>query len=532
MEAVKQLLGFSKPVAPERVPTDTVITLYNYDDTYANRNVAFDFTMQFDEVLDADKLAEALWRLVEKPGWRKLGARLRLNNAGKLEYHVPAQFTKERPPINFTKASYEMSREEHPVMKNLPRPTGRLEAFNVEKPLREALQLENHTCLLADWIYADVAQLGLHVCTFTDATFVTVTWLHTLLDAMSRNILFKAWVAMLEGREEDVPEFFGYDSNPLQKLGAPPDKVEAAESQTPKIEESVLRPKLMRGLSLGRFIFNMIWENVFYPREHFRMICMPASYLTSLRARAFKDLETLDPSLLTLNSSTGKPFLSDGDILCAWLTQLITRSNSTLSTASAASRTQLVINIFGVRDLISQPSDGFAAIIPKGQAYIGNCISGISSLIPMRDFLTLPLGHIAAQVRRDLTTQTTRAQIEATIRLGHKPDGSFQTPLFGPGDANLSVFSNWTKAKLFETDFSAAVVGEARTLKKQGRRGKPVYLHLDPISGRISLRGSGNCFGTDGEGNVWFGPTVREEFTRNLDALIREMDREEYGDAA
>lgn len=67
------------PVAPERVPTDTVIPLYRLDDTFPNRSLAFEFTMQFDEVLDPDKLADALWRLFEKPGWRRLGGRLRLN---------------------------------------------------------------------------------------------------------------------------------------------------------------------------------------------------------------------------------------------------------------------------------------------------------------------------------------------------------------------------------------------------------------------------------------------------------------------
>jgi hypothetical protein len=35
--------------------------------------------MIFDDVLDADKLSGALWKLLDRPGWKKLGARLRLN---------------------------------------------------------------------------------------------------------------------------------------------------------------------------------------------------------------------------------------------------------------------------------------------------------------------------------------------------------------------------------------------------------------------------------------------------------------------
>jgi hypothetical protein len=69
----------SKPVAPERVLTDTVIPLFDRDDTRTNRSISLEFTMVFDEVLDAEKLSGALWRLFERPGWRKLGARLRLN---------------------------------------------------------------------------------------------------------------------------------------------------------------------------------------------------------------------------------------------------------------------------------------------------------------------------------------------------------------------------------------------------------------------------------------------------------------------
>jgi hypothetical protein len=67
-----------KPIAPERVPTDEVIPLFSRDDTAPNRAVALEFTMVFEDVMDAEQLSGALWKLLERPGWRKLGARLRL----------------------------------------------------------------------------------------------------------------------------------------------------------------------------------------------------------------------------------------------------------------------------------------------------------------------------------------------------------------------------------------------------------------------------------------------------------------------
>lgn len=69
----------SKSVGPELVPTDIVIPLFHRDDTRTNKNIMLEFTMKFDDVMDAEKLSGALWKLLERPGWRKLGARLRLN---------------------------------------------------------------------------------------------------------------------------------------------------------------------------------------------------------------------------------------------------------------------------------------------------------------------------------------------------------------------------------------------------------------------------------------------------------------------
>jgi hypothetical protein len=75
-----------KPSAPARVLTDTIVPLFDRDDTRSYRKISFQLTMKFEEVLDADKLSGALWQLLERPGWRKLGARLRLNVCVSLKY--------------------------------------------------------------------------------------------------------------------------------------------------------------------------------------------------------------------------------------------------------------------------------------------------------------------------------------------------------------------------------------------------------------------------------------------------------------
>jgi hypothetical protein len=68
-----------RPAASERVPTDTIIPLFDRDDNAINKAISLDFTMVFDAVMAAEKISGALWKLLDRPGLKKLGARLRLN---------------------------------------------------------------------------------------------------------------------------------------------------------------------------------------------------------------------------------------------------------------------------------------------------------------------------------------------------------------------------------------------------------------------------------------------------------------------
>jgi hypothetical protein len=425
-----------------------------------------------------------------------------LQSAGKLEYHVPAHYTQDRPPMNYTHSTEALPISQHHLGASLPHVNGKLQVLDDTGHFRVLTDAESNTTVLEDWIYTDKAQLGLHIINFEDATLVTITWLHTLLDAMGRHALLRAWQAVLEGREDDVPEFIGYDSDPLAKLG----------SNT--AEEFVLKDKLLGRFSMARFIFNFIWEAYFYPVEEGRMVCMPASYFAKIKAQAFADLATLDKSKLTINSTTGKPFLSDGDILTAWFMRLITRTNP--SVASSPARTITVMNVFGMRDLMrtSEPP-----LLPKNGAYIHNCVTAMLSLFTVRDFTTWPLGHVAAQIRADLVTQGTRPQIEAGQRLAAANGGM---AMYGTGDMALSTMTNWTKAKLFETDFSSAIVKEAVRQGNPKARGKPRYIHpFATASKGLSVRGSGNCVGVDADGNIWMGALLRKE---NVPAFVRAVE--------
>ena len=74
---------WQRRTTPARVPTDTVVGLKFLDDSLINRHFVMNTLYIFDDVFDTDKLRCSLERLVEREGFRKLGARLRKN----VRYH-------------------------------------------------------------------------------------------------------------------------------------------------------------------------------------------------------------------------------------------------------------------------------------------------------------------------------------------------------------------------------------------------------------------------------------------------------------
>lgn len=75
------MFGFlsSQPKAPQRVPTDHVVPVGFFDDTIIFRTFVLYTLFVFDDVLDVQKLHSSLERVVSRPGWNKMGARLRRN---------------------------------------------------------------------------------------------------------------------------------------------------------------------------------------------------------------------------------------------------------------------------------------------------------------------------------------------------------------------------------------------------------------------------------------------------------------------
>jgi hypothetical protein len=78
MSLLRYLLGASTArVPPPPIESDDVYPTYMLDDTKTLRGLVLTWTLQFNDVLDAEKLHSSLSTLLEIGDWRKIGGRLR-----------------------------------------------------------------------------------------------------------------------------------------------------------------------------------------------------------------------------------------------------------------------------------------------------------------------------------------------------------------------------------------------------------------------------------------------------------------------
>ncbi|KAH7551117.1 hypothetical protein BM1_09991 [Bipolaris maydis] len=446
-----------RPRAPPLVESDTVIRVHSLDDVPHHSAMAMDLTLSFHDVLSPDKLKSSLEILINLEGWRKLGARCRRNATGKLEYHIPSTFTLERPAFLFASSACEGSIRDHPAACQLS-PPGSLQ-FPAVHPISTAALHDfathpNHPHKLEDWLYTDRPLLSVSVVTFADATLLTLGWSHIVMDIGGYEALMKSWIAVLNGREENVLPFVGFSEDPIANLAVK----ESADSY-------LLFPKTLTGWGFLRFVFNYFCEKIFYPLETDYVVSIPQTFVQGLKEEATQYLERCSPSLDTC--------ISDGDILCALMTKL-TISSQSLS----EKRTVHQINVFDLRGILE---DAF----PKDACYMGNACLSASTFFTVDELLNQPLAATALRIRESLQQQRILPQIHASIALRNQLS---RRPILGPADQIFVPFSNWHKFRLCELDFRAAIVGRdggSRARVEGDTLGRPYLVKLFPHKNNI-----------------------------------------------
>ncbi|KAL3587656.1 hypothetical protein FPOAC2_13554 [Fusarium poae] len=480
MNSLWGMLG--KPAVP-RVDTDDVYPLHMLDNTKTLRSIVVTWTLRFDDVLDADKLHNALARLLDMSDWRKLGGRMRLSEKGVAEIHVPRLFTADRPPVAFSCETHTMGIEEHELAQTLPKATDELSIQRDPGDFLAFAARHDAPQTPDDFLYYDVPLLSLHVTAFTNATLVGLSWPHALMDVMGQQALLRAWSLVLAGREVDVPAV----------LGAREDALCAAADASGSAEELKVAKQQLKGISLMRFGLRFAWDMVSGPAAEGRTIYMPASTLMALRQEAEGDLAVAGEA----------PFISDGDVLTAWAARAVAvslpqpRPVTVLHAVNARFRLPALVNAPGV--------------------FIQNMAVAGFTLLSAAE-ATGPLGAIAVANRRHLSEQASEGQILACVRELRRDTAGDPRVLCGPSDALLLPMTNWARADVFNSaDFSAAVVRPGPT----GNPGRVVYHHADAMRPSASTRNVFVVLGKDHRGGYWMSAKLPLAAWDRLASVLR-----------
>ncbi|QGA12400.1 hypothetical protein EYB26_000044 [Talaromyces marneffei] len=478
------LFSSNRP-APQTVPSDCIIPLSFWDDQDYARGMSLDITLTFNDVLDPVKLRTSLKYLLEKKGWEKFGARLR-KNGKKLEYHIPEQFDETRPACLFTTDKHDMTLSEHPQLRafafgKLEKPT-LLGPFDSLRPyLRGARAPER----LDDWLYSDAPQLAVHVVVLKDVTFVTITFIHLLMDAMGFTALLKGWSAVLRGREDQIPPIVDAGEDPLTTI-----------HQTTPASKYVLADRLLKGWGFFVFVLQYIFELLWWRKDEERFIFVPGKYLKELR----------DSALVELNESPSQAaetsFISESDVLLSWWTRIFIKALN-----PSPNKPITILNVFDIRGVLAE-----IGLLPSPDtALIANVTWPTVILATAGEIVSKPISYLASRIRHAINTHRTPEQVQA-IAAGQREakEKTGQPAIYGDVGAFLFACSNWHRGKLFQIDFSPAVVkANPSQSERANLPGRPLLVFVTGKFVGFSPRNSLAVMGKDADGNWWMKNVLR-----------------------
>ncbi|KAJ5808353.1 transcriptional regulator sdnM [Penicillium riverlandense] len=465
-------------------PEHDVYPLHALDDIQMN-HIFLSWIMCFNDVLDAQKLKGALSRLLEIGDWRKLGGRLKFKENGKLEIHVPRHFTAERPAVAFSHDHlFEMSIEDHPVAQRFPKPTGSPSIQPVDAEFRQFAARPDFPKTIKDSIRQDAPQLSLHITSFHNATLVALAWPHTLMDAMGQQALLRAWSLVLAGREDQVPPMLGAREDALMEATEKQSATRAAVQ-----EELILESKRLGYLGVMKLISRFIWDKVRNPAPELRMIYVPKNAFARLQNQSLNEAAA---ESITRGAFEEKVFVSEGDILTAWVTRVV-------SLSEPKPRPVTVGSLLNTRFRIP--------LLKKTEGvYIQNMTLVAYAFLSSQQ-ARASVGSIALAHRRHLAEQATEQQTLSFLRALRQDIDAGKSPrlFFGESDSLPVLFNNLTKAELIKAaNFGAAVLRQGeKTESRANPPGTMVCYYNRAVNQPTGVANAFYMLGKDYSDNYW-----------------------------
>lgn len=304
----------------------------------------------------------------------------------------------------------------------------------------------------------------------------------------------------MAGHEEKVPLEIGTDTDPMIPIAS-------SSCKDPFIHAD----KQWKTLHFLSLMIRVLWSKLWGPKREARTFCVPQQYVAAMKQTALRCLsESYQPSSAAIGEPKKEPYLSDGDIIVAWLTRI---ACGTLPPSST--RPVTIVNVFDIRDRIPYAFSTIK-IDDSKPVYIGNAILAAYAYLPTKIVLFGPLAQIAAQARAAVVQQTSVSQVEARVQLERETlESTHGKPsYFIPLNSHPVFFTNLCRTQLFEAaDFSPAVrTSDSASRRKMGSAvGFPAYYH--PQRTNVAATPPFDVFailGKDREGNYWIRGTLTD----------------------
>ena len=424
---------------------------------------------------------------------------------GKLEIHIPRPFTNDRPPVHFTKQTFDMRLNEHPLASKLPRATGKVDTFLGPRAFNSLAMGPGSPSTFDDLIHDDRPQFSLHVTTFTDGTLVGVSHSHMTADLLGFTAVINAWCLELAGKSDQVPPLGGIHEDGMKGLYDPPTQ-----------DKHVLAGKELTGWRLAYWGLWALLESKRAPLES-RILCIPKTKMEKLMAHARSQMTRHNEEDAAPDTGDRDPFfVSEGDVLAALACRLNAQSQAPGSTR----------NIMTMMAL--DPRTRAPSAFQEGVSYAGNSPTAVFLECTADKAIKMPLGDLALLSRRSITEQATEEQMKAySVLSAESVRTNNMNVLFGDKDMSFQLMSNWLKASLFDKiDFSPAIIKEAPATSER-KRGHPTYYHsADPgsVDGPYMMHLL-VVMGADHDGNVWMSCVLPEKTWSGLVEYLDQVEK-------
>lgn len=274
--------------------------------------------------------------------------------------------------------AYDITAAQHPTDCDIPE-SGHGRPSIVVDPdrLEDLFRPEGAPTSIGDYLSSNIAQIGLHIVSFIDKTLVTVYFPHTLMDGMSMAPFIDAWMMALQGRASEIKRPVGTEEHTHEVSNYP-----LAEFGMKPTVKHVLSSHQMSIVGLSGWMLRSV--SSFFTTLENRMVCIPASTIATLHAEALVD------SAVDRASDEPPPFLSDGDLLCAWWTRLL------LATAGVnhnPQKTNVLNSAYSLRKILF---DSETKTVPSSSnVYVSNLVASFNAILTAGDIQQQPLYRTA-----------------------------------------------------------------------------------------------------------------------------------------